>query len=59
MKKHVVEQTKRALLSLYRKIQNLDLSIEWKLKLFDNTIVPVLTYGCEIWGVGDLSAIAY
>ena len=57
MKKHVVEQAKRALFSLYRKIRNLDLSIECQLKLFDNTIVPVLTYGCELWGFGDLSAI--
>ena len=48
MKKHVVEQSKRALFSLYRKIRNIDLSIECQLKLFDNTIVPVLTYGCEI-----------
>ena len=37
MKKHV-EQAKRALFSLYRKIRNLDLSIECQLKLFDNTI---------------------
>jgi len=48
MKKLVVEQAKRALFSLYRKIRNLDLSIECQLKLFDNTIVPVLTYSCEI-----------
>ena len=57
MKKLVVEQAKRALFSLYRNIRNLDLSIECQLKLFDNTIVPVLTYGCEIWGFGDSSAI--
>ena len=25
------------------------------MKLFDNTIVPILTYGCEVWGYGDLS----
>ena len=28
-----------------------------QLKLFDNTIVPVLTYGCEIWGFEYFSII--
>ena len=48
MKKHVVEQENKALFSLYRKIRNLDLSIECQLKLFGHTIIPVLTYGCEV-----------
>ena len=52
-----MEQAKRALFSLYRKIRNLDLSIECQLKLFDNTIVPVLNYGCKLCGFWDLSAI--
>ena len=29
----------------------------WQLKLFDSTIVPILTYGCEVWGVGDLAIV--
>ena len=56
-KKHVVEQSRNALFALYRKIRNLDLPIDCQLKLFDNTIVPILTYGCEVWGCGDLSTI--
>ena len=40
---------------LYRKIRNLCLHIE--LKLFDSTLLPMLTYGCEVWGLGDLSMI--
>ena len=56
-KKHVVSQARKALLGLYRKIRNLDLPIDCQLKLFDNTIVPILTYGSEVWGFGDLSSI--
>ena len=57
MKKHVVNQARKALFCLYTKIRNLDLSIACQLKLFDNLVVPILTYGCENWGVGDLSGI--
>ena len=57
MKKHVVNQARKALFGLYTKIRNLDLSIACQLKLFDNLVVPILTYGCEFWGVGDLSGI--
>ena len=53
-----MEQANRALFSLYRTIRNLDLAIKrMPVKTFDNTIVLVLTYGCEIRGFGDLSAI--
>ena len=39
------------------KIRNLELPIDCQLKLFDNTVVQILTYGCEIWGYGDLTII--
>lgn len=56
-KKHIVEQAKKGLFSLYRKIRNLDLSIDCQLKLFDSTILPILTYGCEVWGYSDLNLL--
>ena len=56
-KKHIVEQARKALHSLYRKIRNLDLPIDCQLKLFDSTILPILTYGCEIWGFSDIGSI--
>lgn len=34
-------------------INNLDLPIDLQLKLFDNTILPILTYGCEVFGFED------
>ena len=50
---YVVNQARKALFGLYSKIRNLDLSIECQLKLFDNLVVPIWTYGCEGWGFRD------
>ena len=54
---YVFEQARKALFSLYQKIRNLDLPIDCQIKLFDNTILPILTYACDVWGFGDLSVI--
>ena len=35
------------------------LPIDCQLKRFNNTFVPILTYGFEIWGYGYLSIIQY
>ena len=56
-KKHVVKQARKALCSLYQKIRNLDLPIDCQIKLFDNMVLPILTYACVVWGFGDLSMI--
>jgi hypothetical protein len=42
---------------LYTKIFNLDLPIDIQLKLFDQTILPILTYNCEIWGFENIDII--
>ena len=34
-----------------------NLNIETQLDLFDKIVVPILLYGCEIWGTGDNSVI--
>lgn len=49
-KKHIVEQAKKAMHLLFIKANNLDLPLDLQIKLFDNTILPILTYGCEIFG---------
>ena len=56
-KLHVIQQARKALFILYVKIRNLNLPLDCQLKLFDNTVVPILLYACEIWGYGDLSGI--
>ena len=56
-KKHAVEQSRNVLFCLYRKNRNLDLPIDCQLKLFDNTVLPMLLYGCENWAYGDLKQL--
>ena len=48
---------KRALFALNSKISNLNLPVDLKLSLFDRLVIPVLTYGCEVWGFTNISAI--
>ena len=52
-----VQQAHKALFSLYRKNRNLDLPLDCQLKLFYSTNVPILTYGCEVSGFGDLAIV--
>ena len=55
--KHNVDQAKKATHLLYKGIRNLNLPIDLQLKLFDHTIVPILLYGCEIWGYHNTNII--
>ena len=52
-------QAKKAMILLFTRINNLDIPTDLQLKLFDNTIVPILTYmyDCEIWGYENLDMI--
>jgi hypothetical protein len=45
-----MDQARKALYCLYRKLRNISIPIDLQLKLFDTLIFPILTYGCEIWG---------
>ena len=56
-RKHIAQQAKKAMILLFTRINNLDLPIDLQLKLFDNTILPILTYACEIWGYENLDMI--
>ena len=38
---------------LFVRINSLNLPIDLKLKLFDNTVLTILTSACEIWGYED------
>ena len=52
-----VAQAKRALFGLIAKARKLQLPTDIQCHLFDSCIVPVLLYGCEIWGFSDLTQI--
>ena len=56
-KKHIAEQANHAMFSLLRKIRVLNLPIEMQIDLFNKLIKPILLYGCEIWGFGNLDII--
>ena len=53
-RKGVCEKANKAMHLLYKRINNLNLPIDLQLKLFDSTILPIMTYGCEIWSYEDI-----
>ena len=48
--KDLYDRASRAMFGLLKKSRSLDLPIDLTLDLFDQTVLPVLTYGCELWG---------
>ena len=43
-------QSIKAMFALLKKSKELDLPIDLQLELFDSLILPILLYGCEVWG---------
>ena len=56
-RKHDVEQAKKAMHLLYCRTNNLNLPIDLQLKLFDHTVLPILTYACEIFSFENIEII--
>ena len=56
-KVYIANQATRAMFSLLKKARDLLLPIDLQIELFQKTIKPILLYGCEVWGFGDLSVI--
>ena len=52
-----VTQAKRAMFNLLSKAKKLYLPIDLQLELFDQLVMPILTYGCKVWGFEDLTQI--
>ena len=52
-----VSQAKRAMYALIAKCKRLRLPVDIQCHLFDSLIVPILLYGCEIWGFENYEAI--
>ena len=42
---------------LYTRANNADMSIDLTLKLFDHTVLPILTYGSEIFGFENIDIL--
>ena len=45
-----VTQARKALYSMLVKAKKLQLSVDTQCHLFDHLVLPVLLYGCEVWG---------
>ena len=46
-----------ALFSLLKKIRSLSLPYDIQIDLFDKLVKPILLYGCEIWGSGNIDIL--
>ena len=55
--KHITEQAHKAVYTLLKKIRLLDLPLDIQTDLFNKIIKPILLYGCELWGVGNIESI--
>ena len=51
------KKAQRAMFSLPKNIRLKQLPIDVQLQLFDSVVLPVLLYGCEIWGFKNLAII--
>lgn len=56
-KYHIAEQANKAMFSLLKKIRKLELPFDLQVDMFNKTIRPILMYGCEIWGFGNMDII--
>ena len=56
-RKHVAEQARKAPLLLYSRINNLNLPFDLQLKLFDHTVLPIMTYSCEVFGFENIQIL--
>ena len=56
-KTFLIDQARKAMFSVIRKSRILNLPIDMQLHLFDTMIAPILLYGCEVWGVEDVSVV--
>ena len=45
------QKATKAMYFLLLKSKDNNFSVECKLKLFDSMVLPILLYGCEIWGM--------
>ena len=50
-------QASRAMYSLISKSRRLNLPIDIQLDSYDKTVLPILLYGCEIWGYSNVPSI--
>ena len=55
--KHNIDKAKKALFKMLVETSDYHIAIGTKLHMFDSMILPILTYGCEVWGYEYLEQI--
>ena len=56
-KKHIVAPTQKVMFSVLKSSRELELPIDLQLELFDSLVLPILLYGCEIWGFENIEIL--
>ena len=51
------DQARKAMFSMLTKARRLQLPVDIQIELFEKTVLPVLLYGCEVWGCANIDAI--
>ena len=52
-----VAQARRAMFSLLTKARRLSIPIDLQCDLFEKLVLPILLYGCEVWGYSNIKQI--
>ena len=52
-----LNQGKKVFYALLSKIKKLHIPLDISIELFNQLVVPVLTYGCEVWGAQDFNCL--
>ena len=55
--KKMYDTASRAMFALLKKARSLNLDIDTQLHLFDSTVLPILLYGCEVWGFSNIDMV--
>lgn len=55
--KELCEKATKAMYSVIGKCRKHNMSIDCKLDIFDKIVKPILLYGCEVWGFGNIALV--
>jgi hypothetical protein len=55
--KYLCDQARKAMFAVLKKSRTLCLDIDLQLQLFDSMVTPILLYGVEVWGVGNIDIV--